>query len=142
MGDKLNMLLFLGKMLSFSFGKAPNSQPTFSNSWPTWGTILARLNRREGSSGGYMPTARGIRVDLTENRQMVLNSYRTKNKDELKTLSSPKERIVIKISMIHGRRRGAHHLKHHWTEISYHGEKGSTIMGQSTGFCLYLRENG
>lgn len=143
MGDKLNMLLFLGKMLSFLFAKAPDSQPTSSNSWPAWGTILARLNfRRDRSSGGSMPTAQGIWVDLTENRQMVLESYGAKNKDELETLSSPKERIVIKISMIHGRRCGAHHLKHHWTELSYHGEKGSTIMGQNTGFCLYLRESG
>lgn len=105
---------------------------------------MAGLNfGRKGSSGGFMPTGQGIWVDLTENRQMVLESYGADNRDEFETLSSPKESNkagFMEMSMSHGKRCGAHHLKHHWTKLSCHSEKGSAIMGQSTGFCLYLKK--
>lgn len=42
--------------------------------------------------------------------------------------------------MNHARSCGAHHLKHLWTKPSYHGEQGSAIIGQSTGFCLCLKK--
>lgn len=131
-------------MLSFLFAKAPDSLPAFSNSWPTWGANMAGLNfGKKGSLGGFMPTGQGIWVDLTENRQTVLESYGAKNRYELETPSSPKDSDkagFMEMSMNHGKRCGAHHLKHHWTELSYLGEKGSAIVGQSTGFFLYLKK--
>lgn len=43
---------------------------------------MAGLNLgRRGSSGGFVPTEQGIWVDLTENRQMALESYRAENRD-------------------------------------------------------------
>lgn len=43
---------------------------------------MAGLNlARKGSSGGFVPSEEGIWVDLTENRQMVLESYRAENRD-------------------------------------------------------------
>ena len=105
---------------------------------------MAGLNfGRKGSLGGFMPTGQGIWVDLAENRQMVLESYGAENTDELEASSSPKDSNkagFMEMSMNHGKRRGAHHLKHHWMELSCHGEKGSAIMCQSTGFCLYLKK--
>lgn len=86
-----------------------------------------------------MPTGQGIWVDLTENRQMVLHTYGAKKRDELETPSSPKAGFT-EMSMNDGKRRGAHHLKHRRTELSYCGEKGRAIMGQIRGFCLYLKK--
>lgn len=141
MGDKLNMLLFLGKMLSSLFAKAPSSLPMFSNHWPTWGAIMAGLSfGRKGSPGGFVPTGQGIWVDLTENRQMVLQSYGAKNRDELETPESSDKAEFMEMSTNHGKRRRAHHLEHHWTELSCRGEKRRALMGQSAGFCLYLKK--
>lgn len=33
-----------------------------------------------------------------------------------------------------------HCLKHGQTKLLYHGQQGRVIMGQSTGFCLYLKK--
>lgn len=43
---------------------------------------MAGLNlRRKGSSGGFVPTGQGVWVDLTENRQMVLESHGAEKRD-------------------------------------------------------------
>lgn len=66
----------------FLFAKAPDFAHRFSNSYSTWGAALAGLNLvRKGSSGGSVPSEQEIWVDLTENRQMVLESYRAENRD-------------------------------------------------------------
>lgn len=61
--DKLNMLLFLDKTLSFLL-RLPVLSPLFSNSWPTRGAILARLNfGRKRFSSGFTYSMQGIGVD-------------------------------------------------------------------------------
>lgn len=117
MGDKLNMLLFLSKMLLSLFANGPSSLPTFSNHWPTWEAIMAGLSFvRKGSLGGFMPTGQGIWVDLTENRQMALQSYGAKNRDELETPKGSDRAEFMEMSMKHGKRRQAHHLEHQLRE--------------------------
>ena len=74
---------------------------------------------------------------------MVLEPCEAKNRDELETPSSPSERDkdgFVEMSRSRGERCGAHHFRHHWTELLYHGEKAVQQRGRARD--PLLKENG